>query len=214
MAPASFGAVITSSVSGSVSPVTQNFPATVANGGFTIVGNALAPLVGDGIDDTTLWGFNFNGPSLASFIAGGPIISANFKLTVTPRGSQHGVQDDRVYIGTLSSGFIPAANPAFIGMQNTVPTLASLQTGVTTMVTANLLNFYSAAELMNLLQNGFGGSGGGIIPFLYHDDPVASFAQLDLTNSATTQQPGPIPEPSTMALMGVGILGLLWSRRK
>ena len=204
----SSAAVITSTVTGAVAPVTQNFPNTVTNGGFTITGNALAPIVGDGIDDTTYWNFNFNGAGLASFIAGGPITSAILTLTVTPR--QSGVLDDRVYIGNATGGFIPAANPAFIGVQNTIPTLASLPLNATATVTANLVNFYSPAELLTLLQNGFGGSGAGIIPFVYHDDTVTSFASLALTNSV----PSGVPEPSTMALMGAGLLGILAWRKK
>ena len=200
IAPASFAGVITASVSGSVNPVTANYPTNVTNGGFTILGNASALVVGDGIDDTTTWNFDFNGPSLASFIASAPINGATLKLTVTARAA--GVADDRLWIGTPTQGAIPGSDPGFIGIQNTVPTLASLVIGQTTDVQANLLSVFSPTEILDYLQNGVFGSGAGIIPFVYHDDVVVSYAELTLS---TRDAVAPVPEPATFALFGVGI---------
>ena len=157
---------ISATASGSLTPPTAIFPATVTNGDFTITGNAIASVVGDGNDETTTWTFDF--PDFPLFSTTLPLSSAPLTLTLTPKNAL--ISSDRVRIDGLT-------DIATIEIQG-------LPVGVTNTVRLELLNFYTSAEIIGALTGGTPGQ----IPMVYSDDAIVSFAQLELTSKVPAFQ--------------------------
>jgi hypothetical protein len=185
---------ISGSVTGSGSPVTDNFPNVVVNGGFTIAATAPS-VVGDGIDDETTWTIDFNGhPNFGSFNTAIPLTLATLNLTLHPVSTgtgQQGITDDRVGI--------PPGN-----LYINTPAITGLPVGVTSPVSLDLLSFFTSAEILAVFT-----ANNGTIPMVYGDDAIVSFAEVTLSNEV-------VPEPSTWLLLsaGMGVIVAVGRRRR
>jgi hypothetical protein len=160
---------ITATASGSLRPRMASFPATVTNGDFTIAGNAIAALVGDGVDEQTTWTFDFTGdPDFSSFSTSLPLASAPLTLTLRPMDPLITSDIFRIEgLGNVSTHEIQGLPP------DRLPHTVQLE----------LLNFYSSAEILGVLT-----ANAGRIPMLYADDAIVAFAQLDLTSKVLAFQ--------------------------
>ncbi len=155
---------ITAEANGSMQPNTTTFPNTVTNGDFTISSGGLFSPVGDGIDESTKWNFDFSSdPNFPFFSSSLPLVSANLTLVLATKHRL--VSTDSVRIDGLS------------GVKQQI---TSLPNGVVTSVTIDLLNIapdYSSGNILNALYN----NASGIIPMIYQDDAIISQARLELT---------------------------------
>lgn len=180
---------ITAGAVGTIVPTTALFPATVANGDFTIAGNAVAPLAGDGVDDTTRWTFDFSGdPDLASFHAAtGPLTAASLTLSLVPRDAL--ITTDVVRIETLSDIVTPA--------------IQGLPVDAVAFVALDLLDFYSPDDILAAL------GGLATLPMVYADDAVVFQSVINLTRVTES-----VPAPGSIALALVGLGCLLVHRAR
>ena len=173
---------ISDSVSGSVSPPVTTTSNTLVNGDFLITAPS-RPGVGDGFDEITTWTFDFT--SFLGDIPTSPILnSALFTITITPGST--GVVSDTIAIEGLNPRGIPEIRSTLFGQTNTV--------------VVELLDIYSSEEILGVFSSDVSGE----LPFIYGDDSVVSFSQLDLTFHE------PIPEPltilGTFTALGFGAL--------
>jgi hypothetical protein len=187
--PSAEAAAITATSLGSVSPQLVAYPGFVVNGDFLIFGSAEAPVAGDGIDDYTVWHFQFHtDPGYSTFDFSVPLSSA--WMTVTLTAKDPAVSNDQFWIEEMHDHPIQTAE------------LESLPPGVTATLQFQLLDFYTSGEVIgSLLANN------GELPMRYHDDALISYASLTLTNGAAA-----VPEPSSWALASLGVV-LLVTRR-
>src|SRR5215208_1491347 len=164
---------ISATASGSISPQTASFPATVTNGDFLISPNPnctpqTCPLTGDGFDDITTWTFDFTkDPGFASFSTSKPLASTLLTLTLTPKHSL--VATDTVRIEPL--------------VDIVAPVIQSLPVDQTSTIQLELLDFYSSADILGVLS-----ANGGLIPMSYQDDAIIASARLDLSNTVPAFQ--------------------------
>ena len=150
----------TSKATGKLTPPLKEHPAKVENGDFCIVGNENAPTVGDGINETTTWGMDFNEDiNWNSFHEKKPIIDAKLELTLTPK-------DDLITTDILNvKGLDPIGNAIF----------SELPVDETSTVCIDLLEEgYGEKQIRNRL-------GDGILNFEYSDDAILSSAKLKIT---------------------------------
>ena len=154
---------------GSANPPQANFPSTVTNGDFKISGSNQAPLVGNGVDETTTWDFDFKGdPNFTFFSPSQPLLSAKLTLVLIPRSTL--ITTDFVRIEGLS------------GITEKIQSLPVHQ--MSTVVIELCGPHYSQAQIMGALQGG----SNGIIPMFYHDDAILVCAELVLKQRLPTYQ--------------------------
>lgn len=140
------------------------FPDTVSNGDFEIATTAISPpLLGDGIDEGTLWTFDYTtAPFFLVFPTSGAVISACLTLTLTPKHVD--VSTDQLGIRRL-------------GIKNATPEMRALPVDQTATVQVQLVDpdFYTGAAILDALVRSH-----GTLAMLYTDDAIVSFARLDL----------------------------------
>ena len=170
------------------------FSTSLIDGDFTIQGNGLNPpaqFLGDGVDDTTLWSFDFtNDPNLPLFPTNGILKEALLTLELSPR-----------------SGLLPTDSTGIFGVKSIkIPEIPGIpMVGQTGTVTIDLLDFGFTSEQILTTLKGSGPVTRGApnnpnsIPWFYSDDSIVSYAELKLHAE-------PTPEPST--LIGLGTLAL------
>ena len=185
---------ITATATGSLTPP-RVFSSSLINGDFTIRGNGLNPpaqLLGDGVNDTTLWSFDFTSdPNLPLFPMNGTLKEALLTLELSPR-----------------SGLLPTDSTgiSYVVRQVKIPNIPGIPgIGQTGRVTIDLLEFgFTTEEILGTLNGsepnrvGFPNTP-NTIPWFYQDDSIVSYAELKL-------HAVPTPEPST--LLGLGTLAL------
>ncbi|MHC4617828.1 MAG: CARDB domain-containing protein [Planctomycetota bacterium] len=161
---------ITATANGSLIPSRAEFPSSVTNGDFHIAGNELAPIVGDGSDETTTWQFGFTGdPNYPAFSTSWPLISAMLTLTLPPRNE------------LITTDFVRIE-----GLPNIItPVIRTLPVGVTSTVHLQLLGLpgYASSDILGVFV-----SHAGQVPMYYHDDSIVSSAKLELTQQLSAFQ--------------------------
>ena len=189
MSQTASAASITSVASGSENP--DRIRATsLQNGDFTLTANNGTSItnLGDGVDETTRWNFDFsNDTNLNSFLSGGTLKSALLSLTLSPRSG---------LITTDSTG-IPGVGSIKIPNIPGIPSVGQIGT-----VQFDLLDYgFDAGNILTALTSGTPNS----ISWVYQDDAIISNAQLTLE----AEDPQAVPEPSSMlSLFVLGAVGI------
>ncbi len=165
-------------------------------GDFTIKANTGNPPItrlGDGIDETVTWDFNFNDSDVNSFLSGNSLTSAVLSLTLSPRSG---------LITTDSTGI---AGVAGVAIPN-IPGIPAL--GQTGTVQFDLLDFgFDSNDILNALRFGTPNS----ISWFYQDDAIISNAQLTLVSEDAVE----VPEHSSiLGLFVLGAVGIGSLKRK
>jgi hypothetical protein len=135
---------------------------TVTNGDFTIqrTSEGINTTLGDGIDETTTWTFDFTGdPNFDSFPSTS-LAFARLDLTLVPKSTL--IIFDVVRIADLPDITSP-------------PEFENLPVDTSTTVQIDLLDYYSSDDIMAVLSEN------GQIPMFYADDSIISSASLILT---------------------------------
>ncbi len=153
--------------------------------------------VGEGVDDETLWSFNFNLISYNAFYLNG-LASGKFKIAEADLWLTLWPKDSLVNTDCFELDGLGAIGGCSFAAYNS--NTFDLPVGGMESVHLNLTDFYSANELRNLLVDQH-----GIVTAQYADDVIISEAKLQFHV---------VPAPSGLALLGVGLLGLCASRRK
>jgi hypothetical protein len=153
-------------VTGSESPgVIENasLEQTVTNGGFTIQRTAegINTTLGDGIDETTSWTFDFTGDPNFDNFPSTSLAFARLDLTLVPKSTL--IIFDVVRIADLPDITSP-------------PEFENLPVDASTTVQIDLLDYYSSDDILQVLSQE-----GGQIPMFYADDSIISSARLILT---------------------------------
>jgi len=176
---------------GSLSPTVGPIGGTLINGDFFIqdIGGTTNTGTGDGIDEQTTWLFDFNNDqNFLTFLQSGLLTSAYLTLTLTPKDNL--VQTDAITIDGLKPfGGCIECDPYD-------PNVFNLQLDISQTISIDLLFPYTSSDLLNVLNNN-----NGIVPMLYGDDAIVSYAVLSLDSS-------PVPEPATALLIASGLAGL------
>ena len=162
----------------------QDFTLTANNGTSTTN-------LGDGVDETTRWDFDFsNDPNLNSFLSDGSLTSALLTLTLSPRSG---------LITTDSTG-IPGVGSVKIPDIPGIPSRGQKGT-----VTFDLLDYgFDGNNILTALTSGTANS----ISWVYQDDAIISYAQLTLESES-------VPEPTSMlGLFVLGAVGIGSLKRK
>jgi len=147
---------------------------------------------GDGLDESWDWSFDYryNYDPLV-FNSNTILTSAVLTLNLTANGSQ-------VSIGNMETVRMLWLDPIDEVLFSTV--------NEPDTITINLLTYYTSAEIMGrFMSTDYDGQ--GTIRMRFLDDAVVNFAELSLSSS-------PVPEPATMILFGIGLIGLAGLSRK
>ena len=193
MSQTASAASITAVASGSENP-NRITGTSLQNGDFTITannGNPATTRLGDGVDETTRWNFDFSGnTNLNSFLSDGNLKSALLSLTLSPRSGL--ITTDSTGIAGVGSVRIPSI-PG-------IPSRGDIGT-----VTFDLLDYgFDASGILNALTSGTANS----IAWVYQDDAIISNAQLTLESES-------VPEPTSMlGLFVLGAVGIGSLKRK
>ncbi|NES85591.1 MAG: PEP-CTERM sorting domain-containing protein [Moorea sp. SIO2B7] len=152
-------------------------------------GNPPSTLLGDGIDETITWDFDFNTDSaLSDFLvainSGADLTSAAITFEVIPTNSL--ITTDWTGIPSVKSIAIPnIPGVTFSVNQNTVFTLELLDLG------------FNSTQILNSFNTGTLNS----VPWYWQDDVIIKSASLTLETETT-------PEPhSLLGLLAIGALG-------
>ncbi|MEM1393269.1 MAG: PEP-CTERM sorting domain-containing protein [Cyanobacteria bacterium P01_H01_bin.150] len=177
-------ASITAVASGS--ELNQITGTSLQNGDFTIkanTGNPAITLLGDGVDETVTWDFDFsNDTNLNSFLSSNSLTSAVLSLTLSPQSG---------LITTDSTGIPGVASVAIPNIPG-IPSIGQFGT-----VTFDLLDFgFNSNAILNALQ-----SGQNSIAWTYNDDAIISNAQLTLVSEDAVEV------PETTSILGLFVLG-------
>jgi len=135
---------------------------TITNGDFTIQRTAegINTSLGDGIDETTTWTFDFSGDPNFDNFPSAPLAFARLDLTLTPQSPL--IIFDVVRIEGLPDITSP-------------PQFEDLPVDTPTTVQIDLLDYYSSDDILGVLSET------GQIPMFYADDSIISSARLSLT---------------------------------
>jgi hypothetical protein len=166
---------ISAAVSGSTTPdQLPNATAedSITNGDFTIFAGQENTTIGDGIDEITVWDFDFTeDPGFDSFPTSNPLQSALLTLTLTPKSSSASFGTDWIRISGLAN-----INPDIY---------ADLAIDETATIELDLLDCfdlpgpepvcYSSEDILGALQEG-----DGQITMASQDDAIVSAAELTL----------------------------------
>lgn len=187
----------------------------------------------NGINDKVYTEFDFTGTNWNTVTMNGALLELH--ITV---GSA-GINSDEVLFGSaLNGGATNLADPILGGVdlfdQTTVPVaiqnpltynLPVPSVGDNLVLNLDLGLFYSYTDLQNAL---LGGDNLGKIYMKYSDDATVTSATLTLGYDEPLNEPNnncidecgpvptnPVPEPSTMILLGSGLMGLVaWRKRQ
>ncbi len=178
--------------------VTVDATQNLQNGDFLILANPSAGpghVTGDGVDETTRWTFDFAAdPDYAAALADGHIVSARLTMRLSTQFfvDRVGPWTDIAY----PSDGVNSVFPGFLIPEFLTGTPGVWQTGT---ISTDLVNDVgmNGTELFAFMA-----SRGGQMPFLYGDDAVLGFAQLELVTA-------PVPEPASWLLLAGGLLPLL-----
>ncbi|MBF2025303.1 MAG: S8 family serine peptidase [Oscillatoriales cyanobacterium C42_A2020_001] len=144
---------------GNSTPPTARYPNTVTNGDFLLGGNAIATLVGDGLDEFTTWTFDLtHDPDFTDLTDTTLLASAELTLTLK---TTFGIDTDGITIQGLGSIVKP---------------IRELEAGKTDTITIDLLDYFSPDTVVQAIQ-----TNGGRLSATYQDDAIVSFAQLELS---------------------------------
>ena len=116
------------------------------------------------------------------------------------------------------------ANPltGTAGVATTTPTFAGFPLGVTSGVYDNILDMTLASSYSPSFVTAHGGTTAGAEAFLFNGISLdESYFNIHTTvfgggeiRGFLSQVPGQVPEPTTLALLSFGLIGLRWSRLK
>ncbi len=162
--------------------------------------------VGDGENDETWWAFDFRNDSNYSIFnsSANAITSAILSMVLSPTAQFSG--GDGFYIPGLNGSY-SVNNSDKIG-----------DVGDYIEVQLELIGTggHSAEQILNkYLGSGTFGPNGiindlGILPSVYFDDALVVSAEISLTKGESA----PVPEPTTIILFGIGLLGLAGINRR
>jgi hypothetical protein len=160
-APSTIFAEVTGSENPEVIP-NASLGQTVNNGGFVIArtSEGINTTLGDGIDETTTWTFDFSGDPNFDNFPSAPLAFARLDLTMTPKSTL--VIFDVLRIEGLTDITSP-------------PEFENLPVDTPTTVQIDLLEYYSSDDILQILSEN------GQIPMFYADDSIISSARLILT---------------------------------
>jgi hypothetical protein len=198
MLPAHAVTISASAFAAAIEPTPIDVNQNLQNGNFLILANPAAGpghFTGDGIDETTLWRFNFNSdPNYAAFLADANIVSARLTLRLNTKFFVNGAGPvtDITFPGDGVGGVFPGwVMPQFI-----TGTFGTFTSG---SISADLIGDVgmSPSQLLGWIT-----TYAGQFPMVYGDDAVVTFAKLDLVSA-------PVPEPAAWLLMVAGLMPLL-----
>jgi hypothetical protein len=150
---------------------------TVKNNDFTIERTGTNNTLGDGVDEATLWTFDFTtDPDFRQFqdtLKKEKLKSAVLTLSLIPKASL-------ISTDTLKVGNLPA-----IGTQGSrpfgFPPIQALPRDIVSIVEIELLSFYTPAQIQSVLAK----SPRGKVPARFSDDAIVVFAHLRLSLDTT-----------------------------
>lgn len=198
---------------GSASAIPISVMDELTGGDFIITEQNGGPL-GNGIDERTLGEFDLTAlPNLANYDL------TRAQLTLRIIAKQALVTTDEINFGSVKTGdnnldqaFDLGYWDLFVGgdfptLGLPVPTL-----NVETELTINLLDLYAAADFLSIIEEGTYGK----VWFKWSDDVTLTYAKLEVGGEDYNNYDNhaPVPEPSTMILLGSGLMALVAWRRK
>ena len=167
---------------------------TVTNTGGTpaVVGSLMG--VGS-IDLTATATTTFTGTGIASSLSG--------TNTLTTPG----------FTGTIPAAFIPGV---VVGTASQAGTVGStcLSNDLSCGAAAVLTAYIGGLNLFNINVSSFGSQGGSVPATIFTGNNGTAFGSVSLFYDYTGFAPPAVPAPGTMALLGLGLLGLAGMRRK
>jgi hypothetical protein len=165
---------------------------TIRYSGSVWTGDAEDVSVGEGLDESWDWSFDYTGlydPSV--FNESTVLSSALLTIRLTANSAQVDPGDSEYLRILWLDNF---ALPAFTKVDEEEEFVV------------DLLDYYSSAQIMErFMSTSYDGT--GTIPMRFIDDAVVNYAELSLTTS-------PVPPPAAIVLLGSGLAGLAGIRRK
>jgi hypothetical protein len=165
---------------------------TIRYSGSVWTGDAEDVSVGEGLDESWDWSFDYTGlydPSV--FNESTVLSSALLTIRLTANSAQVDPGDSEYLRILWLDNF---ALPAFTKVDEEEEFVV------------DLLDYYSSAQIMErFMSTSYDGT--GTIPMRFIDDAVVNYAELSLTTS-------PVPAPAAIVLLGSGLAGLAGIRRK
>lgn len=135
---------------------------TITNEDFTIqrTSEGVNTTLGDGVDESTTWAFDFSGDPNFDNFPSAPLAFARLEMELTPKTTLSALDIVRV------EGLTDITSP---------PEFSGLESGELTTVQIDLLEYYSSDDILEVLSEE------GQIPMYYADDSIMSGARLILT---------------------------------